>query len=220
MGFSRFLNNLLASLEKLDVQKNRYISSSLYRRALVHGVTLYYYSYGLIGDLQPMIEALAEHDPDALSDSVELLESLYATASGSASAHTSLDIGIVLFRVLEVSPSAEVKSRAARCISEICESSHTLAIHLFTDPRRDIVDVASVCPLGFNGMSGCLGSPSLMNVGLRLWGTILSAQCTQKQIWPESLTGTLGTWSVMLQNAGDEKNVRYQVTLFDILLNV
>jgi hypothetical protein len=158
-----------------------------------------------------MVEALARHDPDALSDSIELLESLHTTGSGSKSAHTSLDIGIILFRVLEVSPSAEVKSRAARCISGICESSHTLAIRLFTDLRRDTVEAPPLYPLRLNSTPGRPNSPSLMNAELRLWGSILSVQCTQQSTWSESLVRTLGAWSAVLQRAGDERNVRYGI---------
>ncbi|KAI9768015.1 MAG: hypothetical protein M1840_005327 [Geoglossum simile] len=206
IGLSRFLDNLLASLENLDTQSNQYISSSLYRRALVRGATLYHYYYGPISGLQPMIDALAEHDPDALSDSVELLESLYATGSSLVSIHTSLDIGIVLFRALEVTHSPEVKSRTARCISEMCENSHTLAMRLFMDPRRGIVDVPPVHPLSLNSASGHPSSPSLVNTELQLWGSILSAQCTQQSIWPGSLIYMLRAWSVSLQKAGDENN--------------
>ncbi|KAI9782363.1 MAG: hypothetical protein M1839_005236 [Geoglossum umbratile] len=206
MEFPQFLNNLLRSLKAPGTQDSQYTSNSLYRRALVHGVTLYYCSYGPISNLQPMIEALAERDPDALLDVIELLESLYAAELGSASVNTLLDIGTLLFRMLEVSSSAEVKSRAARCISEICESSHTLAMRLFTDPQKGVVDVLPVSPLGLNITPGRLDSPSLVNAELRLWGSILSAQCTQPPIWPERLVSVLEMWSVALQKAGDEKN--------------
>src|SRR5436309_4155421 len=136
MGFSQFPDNLLASVKISGAQCNQYASGLLCRRALVHSTILHHCLRGHMSGLRSVIEALAEHDPDTLSNAIELLQSLYPTAD-PASAGTLLDI---LFRALEISSSSAAKACAANYIAELWESSPLLASRLFADSQKNMAD--------------------------------------------------------------------------------
>ncbi|KAH0544924.1 hypothetical protein FGG08_001004 [Glutinoglossum americanum] len=206
MEYSQSLNGLLALEKTPGMQRSRGASGSLYKRALVRGTILHHCLQGQIGGLQPVIEALTKYDPGTLRDIVDLFENLYHVGSSSASAGAFLEIGIVLFRALEVSSSSEAKAYAASYVAGLCERSPLPELRLLTDSQKDIVDILPVASYRLADAPRFFSSPSLMNAELRLWGSIATAQCTQQSIWPESLIVKLGEWTVALYEAGDERN--------------
>ncbi|KAH0562941.1 hypothetical protein GP486_002501 [Trichoglossum hirsutum] len=203
MGFFQFLDRILVSTKYPGAQCRQYTSDALYRKALVHSIILHHCLRKHIRGLQPLIEALAENDPDALSDAIEFLKPLIPTGSA---VDTLLDVGATLFPAIEINSSPEVKARIANYIAELCEGTPLLAPSLFVYSRRDIADTWLAYFLGFGIPRGCFGSPSLTDAELRLCGSVLAAQCSQQSIWSDRLTSMLGVWATMLHEAGDERN--------------